>query len=243
MSEILKNHGQKTLRAYGYCRVSTKKQADDGLSLQAQEQDIRAWAQYKGVELVEVIHDDGSGKDLNRPGLQRLLKIVGNKESEFLVVCKLDRLSRNVREILYLVEDVFSEGGTHLVSLREEINTTTPMGRFFLMIMSALAQMEREQTVERIEAVMEYKKDKGDHMGKIPYGYRRENGRLISEEQEKKALKSMRKMREKGNSYNKIAESLNKKGIPTRKRGGKWHASTVRTILTRKRFTKFYEEK
>lgn len=230
-------------RAYGYCRVSTKRQAEDGLSLQAQEKEIRAWAEYKGVELVEVIHDDGfSGKDLNRPGLQRLLEIIKGKESEILVISKLDRLSRKVREILYLVEEVFSEGNTHLVSLSEEINTTTPMGRFFLMIMGALAQMEREQTVERIEAVMEYKREKGDHMGKIPFGYEREDGRLIQEAQENKALKLMKTMRADGLSYHKIAKYLNEEQIPTKKKNGRWHASTVREILLRKRFTKFYKK-
>ena len=123
----------------------------------------------------------------------------------------------------------------------EEINTTTPIGRSFLVIMSALAQMEREQTVERIENVMKYKEEQGEHMGKIPYGYRREAGKLVVNRVERENLESMKELREEGNSYGKITEYFNAQEIPTRKKGGKWHASTVRTILIREGFQNFYK--
>ena len=109
---------KEPLRAYGYVRVSTEEQAAEGLSLEAQEEKIRAYASFKDLELVEIIRDEGaSGKDLNRPGFQELLELVGGKQAEALVVFKLDRLTRNTSDLLHLVEDVFKQGNTRFFSI------------------------------------------------------------------------------------------------------------------------------
>ena len=226
---------KEPLRAYGYVRVSTEEQAAEGLSLEAQEEKIRAYASFKDLELVEIIRDEGaSGKDLNRPGFQELLELVGGKQAEALVVFKLDRLTRNTSDLLHLVEDVFKQGNTRFFSISEEIDTDTAMGRFFLTIMGAMAQMERELISERTSAVLQHKKAQGHSLGLVPYGYERIEGMLHKEPEEQKILRRMKRWRREGLSYKKIAERLNDKGIKPRRQKAKWHSSSVYYILKRK---------
>src|SRR3954463_2246618 len=91
--------------AVGYSRVSTDQQADRGVSLEAQAEKIRAMATVHDAELLDVIVDGGeSGKSLQRPGIQRLLKMVDRREVQIVIVAKLDRLTRNVRDLGELLE-------------------------------------------------------------------------------------------------------------------------------------------
>mgnify|MGYP001565920212 FL=1 len=147
------------LKAYGYCRVSTEEQAREGISLDAQEEKIHQYANLKDLELLEVIRDEGaSGKDLERPGLQRLLHLIEDEQAEALIVYKLDRLTRNTSDLLQLVEEIFKDGNTRFFSITEDIDTNSAMGKFFLTIMGAMAQMERELVSERTKAALLYKK-------------------------------------------------------------------------------------
>jgi DNA invertase Pin-like site-specific DNA recombinase len=222
------------LSAYGYIRVSTQEQAIEGLSLQAQEDKIRAYASFKGLELIEIIKDEGvSGKDLDRPGFQKLLELISSDQAEALIVYKLDRLTRNTSNLLHLVEDIFKQGNTRFFSITEEIDTDTAMGRFFLTIMGAMAQMERELISERTSAVLQHKKQQGQSLGLVPYGYQRIKGKLEKIPEEQSVLRSMKRWRKEGLSYKKIAERLNQKGIKPRRQKASWHPSSVYYILKR----------
>jgi DNA invertase Pin-like site-specific DNA recombinase len=221
------------LKAYGYVRVSTEEQATEGVSLDAQEQKNKAYASLRDLDLIEIVRDEGvSGKDLNRPGLQRLLTTIQGHESEALIVYKLDRLTRNTGDLLHLVEKVFRAGNTRFFSISEEIDTESAMGKFFLTIMGAMAQMEREIISERTSTALQYKKQQGCSLGQIPYGYRREEGKLLKEPQEQNVLRRIKRWRKEGLGYKKIAQRLNEQGVPTRRQDAQWYASTIHYILT-----------
>jgi DNA invertase Pin-like site-specific DNA recombinase len=222
------------LKAYGYVRVSTQEQATEGFSLQAQEHKIRAYASFKDLELVEIIRDEGvSGKDFNRPGFQQLLELISSGNAQALIVYKLDRLTRNTSNLLQLVEDIFEQGNTRFFSICEEIDTDTAMGRFFLTIMGAMAQMERELISERTSAVLQHKKQQGQSLGLVPYGYQRIQGKLEKMPEEQSILRRMKRWRKEGLSYKKIAERLNQKDIKPRRQKASWHSSSVYYILNR----------
>jgi site-specific DNA recombinase len=223
------------LKCFGYVRVSTEEQVREGVSLNAQEKKIRAYAEIHDLELVEIIRDEGySGKDLERPGFKYLLEKVKGQESEAVIVYKLDRLTRRTSDLLRLVEEVFQEGNTRFFSITEQIDTDSAMGKFFLTIMGAMAQMERELISERTKAALAYKKEIGETVGHLPYGYQREDGKLISDKEEKRVIRKMRRLRKEEQSYGKIATKLNKEGIPTKRGTGKWYASSVSNVLNRR---------
>jgi DNA invertase Pin-like site-specific DNA recombinase len=222
------------LKAYGYCRVSTEEQAREGISLDAQEQKIRAYAQLKDLELLEIIRDEGfSGKDIQRPGLQRLLNLIDGAETEALVVYKLDRLTRNTSDLLHLIEDIFKKGNTRFFSITEDIDTESAMGKFFLTIMGAMAQMERELISERTSTALQYKKSQGQSLGKIPFGYSRIDGKLVPNNTEKNIIQRIKRWRKNGLSYDKIANLLNEKGIKPKHQKSLWHGSTVHFLLNK----------
>src|SRR5262245_9941482 len=111
-------------RAVAYLRVSTEKQADNGVSLEAQRARVEAYAQRYDLELVDVIVDAGvSAKTLDRTGLQRALETLKMRRAEALLVVKLDRLTRSVVHLGQLVEDYFAEGKRALLSVGEQIDT------------------------------------------------------------------------------------------------------------------------
>src|SRR5258705_4130247 len=107
----------------GYVRVSTDRQAEHGVSLEAQEAKIRAMATVQGSELIDVIVDEGeSAKSLNRPGLQRLMGLVNSGKVQAVIVAKLDRLTRSVKELCGLLE-LLEKRDVALTSGAESIDT------------------------------------------------------------------------------------------------------------------------
>ena len=224
-------------RAFGYVRVSTDEQVAEGLSLRAQRAAIRAYAKERGFRLIKLYADEGlSGRTLDRPALQELLDRVRGTENEAIIIYRLSRISRSTRDLLALVEDTFVRGNTRLISITEHIDTQTPMGRFFLTIMAALAQMERELISERTRTALRYKQSQGERLGAAPYGFKRgKTGELVEVRKELTVIRRIFKMRQQGKSYGDIADKLNEDGVPT-KRGGKWYPSTVRYIVTNERY-------
>ncbi len=219
-------------RALGYVRVSTEEQAREGVSLDAQEARIRAYATAKDLDLVEVIRDEGfSGKDLERPGMQRLITVCRGGEAGAVVVFKLDRLSRRTRDLLYLVEDVLQAHEVTLHSLHETVDTSSASGRFFLRIMGARAEMERELVGERTAAALAHKRDRGERLGTTPFGYRTPGHRLPLEPvaEEQVVVERILGLRAQGMSFRAIAAQLNAEGRAT-KRGGRWHHSVVASV-------------
>ena len=194
------------IKAVGYVRVSTEEQAREGLSLEAQEARIRAYCEAKGWKLVRIYRDEGfSGKDLNRPALQELLRDLKADGIQAVVVAKLDRLTRSVKDLGYLIDELFD--GIALASVEESLDTTTAGGRFVLHILGAVAQWERETVSERTRNTLRYKRERGEWVGRIPYGFKiGPDGRLVEDPEEMKNIQRMKRLRRRGWSYREIAE-------------------------------------
>lgn len=171
------------MRAVGYLRVSTTEQAREGYSLSAQQQAVRAYCQAHGWELVESYADAGrSGKSLQgRDELARLLEDAQAGNFERVVFWRLDRLGRNLRDLLDIC-DRLEVSGVGVVSIQEAIDTGTAAGRMIRNIMGALAEFERETVVKRIKAGMTEKARQGKIVGPLPLGYRRDSeGAIVTE--------------------------------------------------------------
>jgi len=233
------------LRAYGYVRVSTEEQAQEGVSLDAQEERIKAYAFAHGLELVKIFRDEGhSAKSLNRPAMQELLNTIKGKEKEALIIYKLDRLTRKTRDLLFLIEEYFQDGNTRFLSINDHIDTETAQGKFFLTMSVGMAQMELELISERTKAALQYKKETlGHKLGQVPYGYQRIDGKLVEHHEEKNVLRRIKRMRKEGLSFAKIANRLNQQGVSTRRKKNRkdhqeiqtqWRASTIHHLLNRK---------
>ena len=133
-----------------YIRVSTEAQREEGYSIEAQYKMLEGYCASKNIKEYEFYIDGGfTGSNIDRPELQRLICEIKDKKIESIVVYKLDRLSRSQKDTLYLIEDVLNPNGVSFVSLNENMDTSTPIGRAMLGIMSAFAQLERETIKER----------------------------------------------------------------------------------------------
>ena len=218
----------------GYIRVSTDEQVKSGISLDVQDSKIRDYAKLNDFDLSKVIHDEGeSGKDLKRPGMEEVIQLVISRKIDGIIVYKLDRLSRKVIDTLNLIEQ-FDRHGIAFHSITEHIDTKTAMGKFFITILSALAQMERDMISERTKTALNYKRSKGGLAGGIPYGYtskgEKKESVLIKDDMEQKILRTILEAHNAGGSYNKIANELNRQGIPSRC-NGKWYPQTIKSII------------
>ena len=222
------------MKTIGYIRVSTDEQADFGVSLDAQKDRIEAFCRAKDWDLVEVISDPGfSGKDLKRPGIQRVIELSKKRKIDVVVVVKLDRLTRQVADLGFLTRDIFEKYEIALASVVESIDATTAAGMLMLNVLGAVAQWERDIISERTKDAMAFQKKNRKLIGAVPYGYDlAEDGKTLLENPvEQTVLTGMKKMRNQGLSFNKIAIDLNEKEIPSKK-GGKWYPKTVRAIIS-----------
>jgi site-specific DNA recombinase len=220
------------MKAIGYARVSTDKQAERGVSLEAQTAKIQAMTTLQDAELVEVIVDAGeSAKSLNRPGMERLLTMVDAGEVGAVIVAKLDRLTRSVKDLALLLER-FQKRGVSLVSVAESLDTGSAAGRLVLNIMVSVSQWEREAIGERTRTAMSFKKSKGECVGELKFGSRLavDGIHMEAEPIEQEIIASVRALALEGCSTRRIAERLNVGGYRTR-RGGAWRFQYVAQIL------------
>ena len=221
-------------RTVVYIRVSTNKQADHGVSLETQEAKARAYAELYDLELVAVKVDAGvSAKTLERPALQEALGLLTSGQAEALLVIKLDRLTRSVRDLGELVERYFSSGRWSLMSVSENIDTRTAASRLVLNVLASVAQWEREATGERTSAAMAYKASKGEFTGgEPPYGFRlgADGVHLEEHPEEQVLLNAARDLREAGMSLRAVAAELARRGFRSRKGKG-FSASQVKCLL------------
>ena len=207
-------------RAVAYLRVSTEKQADKGVSLDAQRAKVEAYAQLYELDLVEVIVDAGlSAKTLDRPGLGKALGMLKARHAEALLVVKLDRLTRSVVHLGQLVEDYFADGKWALLSVGEQIDTRSAAGRLVLNVLASVSQWEREAIGERTAAAMQHKASVGEYTGgDFPYGFLLgpDGEKLIENPDEQKVLIAARTLRNAGLSLRSVARELNAQGFRSR---------------------------
>jgi len=219
------------MKAVGYIRVSTQEQAREGVSLEAQEDKIKKYVDLHNLGDISIIRDEGkSGKDLNREGMQKVISLCEKKEIDHLIVYKMDRLTRRTLDLLTLVENVFKPNKVRFHSITERIDTSTAQGKFFLTIIGAMAQMERDLISERTREALQYKKSKFQAYSPTPFGFNREDGHITPNQKELKIVKLMKNLKKKGLSYQAIINKLNERDIPTKNRKS-WSKSTIWGIL------------
>ena len=214
-----------------YIRVSTSKQANEGDSLDEQEKELKKFCEYKNY-LIHKTHIEAgrSAKDTNRPEYQRLMKDIEAGKINAVVVKKLDRLSRSLLDFEGFMVTA-QKHNVEFISLKENFDTTTAMGKAMLRVALVFAQLEREQTSERIIDVMSYRAQQGLYNGGIiPYGYDSLNKELVINAQEKKVLELIFNQFLETKSTVTTADFLNKAG--SRNRNGKlWDPRTLDYLL------------
>lgn len=220
------------MKAIGYVRVSTDKQADFGVSLEAQTAKVRAMAVVQGADLGDVIVDAGeSAKSLHRPGMVRLLALVEAGAIDTVIIAKLDRLTRSVADLAELLKR-FERRGVSLVSVADSLGTRSAAGRLVLNIMVSVSQWEREAIGERTRDAMRHKRANGERVGTVPFGYRPAAGlaRIEADPAEQGILSRIQELRASGRTTREIAAALNDSGLTTR-RGTAWRFQYVAQAL------------
>lgn len=221
---MAKKQPQTTPSAVIYCRVSTARQASQGVSLEAQEALCRAHAERLGLPVVAVHADPGvSGKDGldERPGLRAVIETVKANPGACVIVYSVSRLARRQRLLWNLLDN--REGyGLPITSVTESFDTTTPAGRAMLGMLATFAQLEADMCSERVKDALAEVKAQGRKLGApsmVKLG----------------AIESIKLAKELYGSgkftHRSLAAELNSRGVPTAKGTGQWWPKTVRAAL------------
>ncbi len=220
-------------RTVAYIRVSTEDQATTGVSLEAQEARISAYAVAMGFDVSEVIQDAGvSAKTLQRSGIGQILDDVRAGKIERVVILKLDRITRSTRDLAELLE-TFAKADAALVSVSESLDTKSAAGRLVVNMLGVVAQWEREAIGERTATALSHKRATSQAYGPTPFGYRRDGKTLVPDAAEQAALAEALRLDRAGVSFRAIGRALTNLGVKPH-RGAAWHASSVRAMLRSK---------
>lgn len=209
------------------CAIYTRKSTEEGLeqdfnSLHAQREASEAYIlsqKHEGWQVVKAEYDDGgySGGNMNRPGLVRLMADIEAGKIDVVVVYKVDRLSRSLHDFAKMVE-IFDRHGVSFVSVTQQFNTTTSMGRLTLNVLLSFAQFEREVTGERIRDKIAASKKKGMWMGGVvPFGYKVEERMLLPVADEALLVEKIFGRYAALRSVRALYEELKEQGIRSRK--------------------------
>lgn len=162
-----------------YCRVSTQEQAAEGFSIEGQADRLRAYAEFNELGDVMVVTDPGlSGKNLDRPGLQKVLGMVADGHVDHVLVWRLDRLSRDLGDLL-LLADTFGNANVALHSFSEKIDLSSATGRMFYSVLGAFAQFYREQLSENVRMGSAQAVREGKWINRPKTGYDLVEGELV----------------------------------------------------------------
>lgn len=207
------------VKVVGYCRVSTREQAEDGHGLAAQRRAIATAAELRGWD-VEWIEDAGyTARSDKRPGLTTALHMLRRREAQVLVVSKLDRLSRSVQHFAHFLQ-VAQRQRWALVALDMNLDINTPNGRLVAHILAAVAQWESEMIGQRTADAMAEAKAGGARYGRTVQVAPDVAERIVS-------------ARGEGLSFATIAAALDADAVPTPSGGARWYGSTVSRIYAR----------
>lgn len=217
-------------RIVSYLRCSTSYQLETH-SINNQRLKIKQYAELNDLTIIEEIVDEGvSGKSSKRDGYKRLMDMIDSKACDGIIVYSLSRYSRNVLDTLSSIHRM-AENNIAFHSLSENIDTSSPNGRFFLTILSSLSQLEREITSIRVKDVLNGLKITNKPYSNALYGLDKINGQLIPNETELKMIRKVAKMHKAGYTYSEISNYLNSKGFKTKRGGKKFYHTTIKSII------------
>lgn len=223
-----------TKRVAIYIRVSTLDQAREGYSLSAQRKALTRWAKEHGYEIIGYYADEGiSGKDIkHRPDMQRLLEDVAASKVDIIIVWALSRFTRSVAD-LYNMWNILNKHNCGIISFTEAFDTTTIMGRAMMGMLAIFAQMEVEQTAERVRAAAAERASQGKRTCNEVLGYDlegKDNFKINPNEAERVRYIFTKYIEH--HSLSAVAELCRLRGY-TGKRGRPQTAESIRKILTR----------
>jgi DNA invertase Pin-like site-specific DNA recombinase len=202
-------------RAVCYVRISQDRKNET--STTTQEERVRAHCQAQGWKVVDVIVEPGRSayktSRKSRPQFRRVMELIRSGAADVLVVWKLDRAARDLRDLLELVDEL-KEHGARFASVTEHIDTSTPSGRMLMQVLGSLAEMESATKSERLQAWQEHRGTSGAvPTGPRPFGYRREHNKLLIVEDEADILRSAADRVLAGDALRGIAKDLAGRGV------------------------------
>lgn len=219
----------------GYIRVSKDEQAKSGLGLEAQRQKLKAYAMLYELDLVKVFVEPGaSAKTLKgRPALSAALGMLKAGTAKGFLVAKLDRLTRSMRDLGYLLDNWFNDKGYSLLSVAENIDTRSAAGRLVVNVLGSVAQWERETISERTKDALAVKKARGERTGSVPYGkLEGKGGKLLPNPKEMSIVDEVTRLGAQGWSVRLIEDRMRALDIRGRK-GRLIGKSQIHRILTK----------
>ena len=242
MSELWSQSSEEKKIAGIYIRVSTEDQAREGFSLGEQEEKLRQLCKYKGFEVFKVYKDAGiSAKNMkNRPQFQQMIEDMKNGLINYIVAYKLDRVTRSVRDLEVLISTL-EKYQCYLICDRDDVNTSTANGRFFVRMLTVLSQLEIEIVSERTKFGLNGAIKAGHIPGKCPLGYYRAPDKTLKIDNTTKGIVlRIFELYLEGKSYQTIANILNQEKVlyPQVK---KWIDSSVNRIINNKIYMVDYE--
>lgn len=214
-----------------YIRVSTEEQANEGYSISAQRERLKAFCVAQGWDEHKFYVDEGiSGRNTKRPQFKKLMKDVKDGHIKILLVYRLDRLTRSVRD-LHNILDELDKYQCVFRSATEIYDTSTAMGRMFITIVAAIAEWESANLGERVSMGQLEKARQGEWLAQAPYGfYKDENDKLKIDEEKIKAIKLMIQKVQEGTSFRQLSIYMDSTEHKP-KRGYKWHIRTLMDLM------------
>ncbi len=217
-----------------YVRVSTEHQSMEGYSIDGQINQIKEYCEFHNFEVTDIYADRGiSGKSMNRPELQRMLKDVKEEKLDCVMVYKTNRLARNTSDLLTIVEDLHRQN-IEFFSLSERMEVNSSSGKLMLQILASFSEFERNTIVENVFMGQTRRAQEGYYQGNLPLGYENipdKKKEIIINQHEANIVNYIFESYTKGHGYRKIANALNKKRYLTKK-GNPFSISAVTYILS-----------
>lgn len=226
-----KNQEEKKIAGI-YIRVSTEDQAREGFSLGEQEEKLRQLCEFKEYQIFKVYQDAGiSAKDMeHRPGFQQMMDDMRKGKINYIVAYKLDRVTRSVRDLEQLIEEL-EKYNCYLICERDDVNTSTANGRFFVRMLTVLSQLEIEVVSERTKFGMSGAIKAGHLPGTCPLGYYRDTDKVVKLDPNAKGIvRRIFNMYLEGKSYYQISCILDEEKVLYPEHN-KWTEAAVRTII------------
>ena len=224
-----------------YIRVSTEDQAREGFSLGEQEEKLKQLCDYKGYKVYKVYCDAGiSAKDMeHRPKFQEMLKDMKEGKLNYIVAYKLDRITRSVRDLEELIS-VLEQYNCFLLCDRDDVNTSTANGRFFVRMLTVLSQLEIEIVSERTKFGLNGAIKSGHIPGQRPFGYKSaEDKKMIIDNATRPYVEKIFDMYLEGKSFQQIANYFKENNIYPKKN---WKDTTIQKIIDNKIYMGDYEQ-
>ena len=224
-----------------YIRVSTEDQAREGFSLGEQEEKLLQLCKFKELEVYKVYKDAGiSAKDMeHRPQFQEMLKDMKEGKINYIVAYKLDRITRSVRDLEELIS-VLEQYNCFLLCDRDDVNTSTANGRFFVRMLTVLSQLEIEIVSERTKFGLNGAIKSGHIPGQRPFGYKSaEDKRMVIDNSTRPYVEKIFDMYLEGKSFQQIANYFKENNIYPKKN---WKDTTIQKIIDNKIYMGDYEQ-